>query len=148
MGGLLGLVILASALVVGNRVGGLYNRVADPPSASALIKPAMNLALVGVAVYGYTLLIAARDVVRWRPNLFAAAVTIAGFAAGVASSLPTLSDWEWVGRFSVFKAFDPVEVAVTGKTFARHAAGLGAVGAIGVAAAFVVFQRRDLPSNS
>ena len=30
----------------------------------------------------------------------------------------------------------------------RHAAGLGAVGAIGVAAAFAVFQRRDLPSNS
>ena len=73
VGGLLGLVVLASALVVGNRVGGLYNRVADPPSASALIKPAMNLALVGVAVYGYTLLIAARDVVRWQPNLFAAA---------------------------------------------------------------------------
>ena len=41
-----------------------------------------------------------------------------------------------------------VEVAVTGKTFVRHAAGLGAVGAIGVAAAFAVFQRRDLPSNS
>src|SRR5262249_38682280 len=148
MGGLLGLIVLASALVVGNRVGGLYNRVSDPPSALALIKPAANLALVGVAVYGYTLLLAARDVVRWRPNLCAAAVTLAGFAAAVASTLPTLSDWEWIGRFSVFKAYDPVEVAVTGKTFVRHAAGLGSVGAIGVAAAFVVFQRRDLPSNS
>jgi ABC-2 type transport system permease protein len=148
VGGLLGLFVLASALVVGNRVGGLYNHVADPPSASALIKPAVNLALLGVAVYGYTLLIAARDVVRWRPNLFAAALTLCGFAAGVTSTLPTLSDWEWVGRFSVFKAFDPVEVAVTGKTFVRHAAGLSAVGAIGVAAAFVIFQRRDVPSNS
>jgi hypothetical protein len=101
-----------------------------------------------VAVYGYTLLLAAGDVVRWRPNLFAAAMTMAGFAAGIASSLPTLSDWEWIGRFSVFKAFDPVEVAVTGKTFVRHAASLGAVGAIGVATAFAVFQHRDLPSNS
>lgn len=148
MGGLLGLVVLASALVGGNRVGGLYNRVSDPPTALALVKPAANLALVGVAVYGYTLLLAARDVVRWRPNLFAAAVTIAGFAAAVASTLPTLSDWEWIGRFSVFKAFDPVEVAVTGETFVPHAAVLGAVGAIAVAAAFAVFQRRDLPSNS
>jgi ABC-2 type transport system permease protein len=147
-GGVLGLVVLASALVLGNRVGGLYNRVSDPPSALALIKPAANLALVGMAVYGYTLLLAARDVVRWRPNLFAAAVTIAGFAAAVASSLPTLSDWEWIGRFSVFKAFDPVEVAVTGKMFVSHAVGLGVVGAIGVAAAFAIFQRRDLPSNS
>src|SRR6516165_2606683 len=32
-GGVLGLVVLASALVLGNRVGGLYNRVSDPPSA-------------------------------------------------------------------------------------------------------------------
>jgi ABC-2 type transport system permease protein len=148
IGGLLGLVVLASALVVGNRVGGIYNPVSDPPSALALIKPAANLALVGVAVYGYSLLCAAKDVVRWRPNLVAAAVTIAGYVAGVASTFPTLSDWEWMGRFSVFKAFDPVEVAVTGETFLRHAAGLGAVGAAGIVLAFSVFQRRDLPANS
>lgn len=146
--GLLGLVVLASALVVGNRVGGIYNVVSDPPSALALIKPAANLALVGAAVYGYSLLVASWDVVRWRPNLVASAVTIAGFAAGVASTFPTLSDWEWIGRFSVFKAFDPVEVAVTGVTFLRHAAALGAVGVIGVVSAFAVFQRRDLPANS
>jgi ABC-2 type transport system permease protein len=142
------LVALASALVVGNRAGGIYNPVTDPPSAMALIRPATNLALVGVAVYGYSLLCASWDVVRWRPNLVASVVTIAGYVAGVASTFPTLSDWEWIGRFSVFKAYDPVEVAVTGETFLRHAAGLGAVGAVGIAAAFAVFQRRDLPANS
>jgi ABC-2 type transport system permease protein len=144
----LGLIVLAAALVVGNRAGGLYNRVSDPPSTMALIKPAVNLAFVGLAVYGYSLLGASWDVVRWRANLFAATLTIAGFVAGVASSFPMLSDWEWIGRFSVFKAFDPVEVAVTGKTFLRHSAGLGAVGVVGVVLSFVVFQRRDLPSNS
>jgi ABC-2 type transport system permease protein len=148
LSGLFGFIILASALVVGNRAGGVYNPVSDPPSAMALIKPAVNLAMVGAAVYGYALLCASWDVVRWRPNLIAAALTVAGYAAGVASGFPTLSEWEWIGRFSVFKAFDPVEVAVTGETFARHAAGLGAVAAVGVVAAFVVFQRRDLPSNS
>lgn len=146
--GLLGLVILASALVIGNRVGGIYNHVSDPPSAMALIKPAANLALVGVAIYGYALLCSSWDVVRWRPNLVASALTIAGYAAGVASTFPTLSDWEWIGRFSVFKAFDPVEVAVTGETFLRHAAGLGAVGVTGIVLAFVLFQSRDLPANS
>lgn len=145
---LIGFVLLASALVVGNRVGGQFNRVADPPSALALIKPAVNLGFVGLAVYGYSLLCASWDVVRWRPNLVASTLTIAGFAAGVASTFPTLSDWEWVGRFSVFKAFDPVEVAVAGETFARHVAGLGIVAVVGIVLAFVVFQRRDLPSNS
>jgi ABC-2 type transport system permease protein len=148
LNGLLGLIILASALVLGNLIGGVYNPVSDPPSAMALIKPAANLAMVGAAVYGYSLLCGSWDVVRWRPNLIAAAVTVAGYAAGVASTLPTLSDWAWIGRFSVFRAFDPVEVAVTGETFARHVVGLGAVAAVCVGSAFVVFQRRDLPSNS
>jgi ABC-2 type transport system permease protein len=146
--GLLGLVILASALVIGNRAGGLYNPVSDPPSALALIRPAANLTLVGLAVYGYSLLSGSWDVVRWRPNLLASVLTIAGYVAGVASTFPTLSDWVWIGRFSVFKAFDPVEVAVTGETFVRHAAGLGALGALGILSSFAVFQRRDLPSNS
>jgi hypothetical protein len=66
----------------------------------------------------------------------------------VASNLPTLSDWAWIGQFSVFKAFDPVEVAVAGETFVRHAAGLGAAAAVGVGSSFVVSQRRDLRSNS
>jgi ABC-2 type transport system permease protein len=147
-GGMLGLVILALALVIGNRVGGIYNPVSDPPSALALIKLAANLALVGVAIYGYSLLFASWDVVRWRPNLFASVMTLAGYVAGVASTFPTLSDWEWIGRFSVFKAFEPVEVAVTGETFWRHTAGLGALGAVAIAMAFAVFQRRDLPANS
>ncbi|WP_165224759.1 ABC transporter permease subunit [Aquisphaera insulae] len=144
----LGFLVLAAALVIGNRIGGLYNKVSDPPSAMALIMPAANLAMVGLAVYGYSLLLGSWDVVRWRPNLFAATLTIAGFVAGVASTFPTLSDWEWIGRFSVFKAFDPVEVAVTGETFAPHATGLGIVAATGVILAFAVFHRRDLPSNS
>jgi hypothetical protein len=42
-------------LVLGNRVGGLCNRVSDAPSALARIKPAANLVFIGVAVYGYTL---------------------------------------------------------------------------------------------
>ena len=146
--GLFGFVILAGALVVGNRIGGLFNHVETPPSILALVMPAANLACVGVAVYGYTLLFAAWDVVRWRPNLVAATATIGGFAAAVVASIPTLGNWEWLGRLSVFKAFDPVEVAVKGETFVRHAAGLVAVGGVGIALAFVAFHRRDLPSNS
>jgi ABC-2 type transport system permease protein len=148
VGALLGLAVLALALVVGNRIGGLFNPVKDPPSPLTLLKPAANLALVGAAVYGYALLFAARDVVRWRPNLLAATATIASFAAGVVPAFPTLSDWEWISRFSVFKAFDPVEVAVTGETFAPHAAGLGSVAATCIILSFILFQRRDLPSNS
>jgi hypothetical protein len=66
----------------------------------------------------------------------------------VPSTFPTLSEWEWIGRFSVFKALDPVEVTVTGNTFFRHSAGLGIVGAMAVASAYAVFERRDLPTNS
>jgi ABC-2 type transport system permease protein len=148
MGALFGLALLAAALVAGNRIGGLYNPVKDTPPLLSLVKPAANLALVGAAIYGCALLFAVRDVVRWRPNLIAGAATIASLAAGAVSGFPTLSDWEWVGRLSVFKTFDPVEVAVTGETFVPHAAGLGAVSATGILLSFSLFQIRDLPSNS
>ena len=78
----------------------------------------------------------------------ATSLTLAGYVAGVASTLPTLSDWAWLGRFSVFKAFDPVEVATAGKTFWPHVTGLGAAGTAGIALAFALFRRRDLPANS
>jgi ABC-2 type transport system permease protein len=146
--GLTGLAVLGAALVLGNQIGGLFNRVSDPPSTLSLIKPAVNLALVGVAIYGYSLLLGSRDVVRWRPNLAATVLTLAGYVAGTISTFPTLSDWEWIGNFSVFKAFDPVEVATKGETFVRHAAALGTVGVVCALLAFVLFQRRDLPANS
>ena len=146
--GLFGFLVLATALVVGNRVGGLYNHVSDPPALLSLIRPAANLAMLGIAVYGYALLFASWDVVRWRPTLITSTLTVAGFAGGIVSTLPTLSNWEWIGRFSVFKAFDPVEVAVAGNTFLQHSLGLGCVGLVGIVLAFIVFRRRDLPANS
>ena len=65
----LGLAVLAAALVAGNLAGTRYNRVETPATFLVLARPALNLAALGLAVHGYTLLFSALESVRWRPNL-------------------------------------------------------------------------------
>ena len=67
-GALLRIVFLAFALVVGNRIGRLYNRVRNQLAPLTLIKSAMNLALVGAAVNGYDLVFAIGDLVAGGPT--------------------------------------------------------------------------------
>ena len=56
---ILGLAILPGALLAGTLFGVRYNILHDPPGASALIRPALNLAALGLPMYGYTLLVSA-----------------------------------------------------------------------------------------
>ena len=145
---LTGLAVLAGAMILGNWLATRYNPIQDPPSLALLLKPSANLAALGLAIYGYTLLCSTLDSVRWRPNLIASVVTLAGFIANVVANLPTLEDWKWLEKFSIFKAFDPVEVVTKGQTLGFNLAILSGLGVAGVVLAFLAFSVRDLPSSA
>jgi ABC-2 type transport system permease protein len=142
-----GLVLMATAMVAGNLVGSHYNTLIAPPSASTLTKPALNLAAFGWAIFGYTFLLSTLDFARWRPNLIASVATLAGFIALVLANIQQL-DLKWLEKFSIFKAYDPVEAVVKGEHLAFNAGLLGIIGLVGVVLGFVIFARRDLPAGS
>ncbi len=145
-----GLVILALGLTAGGSLGVRYNSLRVPPSVTTLVQPAINLAALGVPIYGYTLLASSIDHVRWRPTWIGSSLTLAGFIAYVIAMIPVLSDmwWKpWLERVSIFRAYNPVELVVKAETFVPHLALLGAVGAPCAVLAFLLFAVRDLPAN-
>ena len=142
-----GLVLMAGAMMAGNLVGSRYNTLIAPASASTLTRPAINLVAFGWAIFGYTFLLSTFDFARWRPNLIASVATLAGYIALVLANIPQL-ELKWLEKFSIFKAYDPVEAVTKGEDLVFHASLLGLIGLVGVVLGFVVFARRDLPAGS
>ena len=150
--GVVGLLVLGAALVVGNLVGTAVHGIDGPPSALALSRPGLNLAALGFCVFGVTLFFSSLDIVRWRSNLIASALAIASFAAWViASTVPVLrgTDWEkWLYRVSIFTAYNPVDAIGRALVLGRHLAVLGGIGSGGILLGLLVFAQRDLPSSA
>jgi ABC-2 type transport system permease protein len=147
---LAGLAILAGALMAGASIAVHYNILREPPGTWTLLRPAVNLAALGLPVYGYTLLASALDQVRWRPTSIGSALTLGGFIAYVISLIPVLQgmSWRpWLERISIFKAYNPVELVTTGESFGYHVAILAGIAATAITLAFVAFAFRDLPTN-
>jgi len=145
---LLGLAVLSSSLILGTVVSGYFNKVDSPPTLVMLARPALNLFGLGLAVYGFTLMCSAVDQVRWRPNLIGSVATLTSFVILVIANVPVLEDWKWIGNYSIFKAYDPVSAAVTGKDLGFHVLILVGIGVTGIVLALLGFARRDLPANS
>jgi len=147
---LAGLAILGLALMGGAAIAVWYNALRQPPSAWTLLQPAINLAALGLPIYGYTLLASAVDHVRRRPASVGAVLTLGGFIAWVIALIPVLRDtwWRpWLERISIFKAYNPVELVTKGETLGFNLAILGGIGAACIAMAFLAFAVRDLPAN-
>lgn len=142
----LGLVALALSLWLGNVAGSLVHHVKAPPSFLILSRPMTMVVTLGMAVFGYTLPFSAFDVVRWRAILVAAALTLGGLIALTVA--PQFEGYDWLEALSVFRAYAPVTVALKGEPLAFNAGILTSLFAAGVTASFVLFLRRDLPSNS
>src|SRR4051794_24594694 len=75
---LLGLLLMAAALIAGNQVGSQIYELKSPPTVLTLLKPATMVVTIGMAVYGYPLPFSTMDVVRWRPGVIALALTLGG----------------------------------------------------------------------
>jgi ABC-2 type transport system permease protein len=147
---LAGLLILAGALMAGASMAVHYNVLRERPAPFAMLRPAVNLAALGLPIYGYTLLASALDFVRWRATLIGSVLTLIGFVALVISLIPILQgmSWEpWVERISIFKAYNPVQAVNGGETYQLHLAILSGVGISCIALAFAAFAVRDLPAN-
>src|SRR5438128_852756 len=78
---LLGLLVLAAALIAGNQLGSQLYALKTPPTLLTLLRPSAMVVTLGMAVYGYTLPFSSLDVVRWRPGVIAAALTLGGLIA-------------------------------------------------------------------
>lgn len=143
----LGLALMAVGLVVGNVVGGRFNTVSGPASLAGALRPAVNLALLGWAIYGYSLFFSSLDLVRWRPTLLATVVTFAQIVAFAIANQPDWDEWKWLNQASLFAAFYPIECAVKGATLAGNAGILGPFGLGFVALAHMAFARRDIPAG-
>ena len=143
-----GFLALTGSMVAGNLVGAYYNTLDEPLSAVALARPALNLMAFGWAIFGYTFLVSSVDLARWRPTLIGSVATLAGFIALVIANVPSLEEWKWLEKLSIFKAYNPVEVVTKGATLGFNAGLLGAIGGSGVALGFFLFCRRDLPAGS
>jgi ABC-2 type transport system permease protein len=148
--GLSGLLLLAAALAVGATIGVRYNFLREPPAFSTLVRPALNLAALGLPIYGYTLLVSALDHVRWRPTMVGSVLTLAGFIAWVVSVIPVMQKYSWrvwLERISIFKLYNPVDAVAGGESLSFNIGVLAAIGAACIVVAFVGFNRRDLPAN-
>ncbi len=145
-----GFLVLTLALAVGARLGAHYNFLRVPIEFWTLVKPALNLAALGLPIYGYTLLISSVDHVRWRPTMVGSVLTLAGFIAWVVSVIPVLQKYTWrvyLERVSIFKLYNPVDAVSTGEFLLFDMGILAAIGAACILLAFVGFIRRDLPAN-
>lgn len=147
---LLGLAVLAAFLAAGSSLAVRYNRLNEPPEVGTLIEAAINLAALGLPIFGYTLLASSVDYVRWRPTWVGSCLTLAGFIAFVIALMPVFEDaaWRpWLERVSIFKAYNPVEIVTKGETLGTNLAILAGLGVSCITVSFFLFARRDLPAN-
>jgi len=147
---MMGLAILALALLAGAAIAVHHNVLREPPTFWTLLPPALNLAALGLPIYGYTLLASSVDHVRWRPTSIGSVLTLAGVIAFIASLVPQLRNmsWRpWLERVSIFKAYNPVELVTKGETLGYNLAILGGIGLACITVAFFAFAVRDLPAN-
>lgn len=147
---LAGFGVLAMGLAAGATIAVRYNTLRVVPEAGTLFGPAVNLAALGLPIYGYSVLASSMDHVRWRPTWIGSCLTLAGLIANVIAMQPVFADawWKpWLQRASIFSAYNPVEVVTKGETLAPHLAILAGIGAPCILLAFVIFAFRDLPAN-
>ncbi len=143
-----GLTLLATALVAGNQIGNRFNYIESPPALGTIVRPALNYMALGIAVFGVTLFLSSYDLVRWRPMLLGSTLALACYIATIVSGIPSLPDWKWLENLSIFTLYDPVEAAIKGIKLTFNAGLLSAIGASGTLFGYLVFNYRDLPSNS
>ncbi len=145
-----GLFLIALSLAAGAAIAVRYNVLGSPPGFGQLVRPALNLAVLGLPIYAYTLLFSTLDHVRWRPTMLGSMLTLAGFIARVIAVIPVFKDmsWRpWVDQASIFRLYDPVD-AVTGREhFGFNVAVLIGLSAACITVSHLVFATRDLPAN-
>ena len=145
-----GLILLPFSLILGNRIASYIHPIEAPPTLLLLSKPAANLALLGLAIYGLTLLVSASDRVRWRATLIGTGVTLFGFVGQFLASLDIFQGQRWaelLRKVSLFQYYNPAAAITDPNRWSVNLAVLAIVAFVGITLAFLIFQRRDLPAS-
>lgn len=145
-----GLVVLAIALVAGNRLATIAYPIEQAPIVRLLFWPAWNLVLLGAAIHGLTLAISSADRVRWRATLLGTVIATAGFAAWLIANLKDMASSPlrpWLKAIALFELFNPIDAVGKAERLAFNLSFLSGLTLIGVILAFLAFLWRDLPAN-
>lgn len=139
--------LLGLALAAGHLASGWIFRLNARPGPLEYLPMIGSIAGLGLAVFGYTLPISAADLSRARAGILGLGITLAGIAALIFAR--QYEDYEWVADLSAFQYHAPVGLTLEGtREQYLDLATLYGVFAVGSALALVLFNRRDLPSNS
>ena len=147
--GFLGLILIAGGLVAGEIIGNIVHKVPGTPSLWVWFRPWANFVALGFAIFGYTLLASSVDVVRWRAMTFGAIVTVLSGMTQALANLEVLKPYrKTIENISVFKRYDPIRAATTGKDLGFDVGVLFAIGGVCALLGLIFFSRRDLPSSA
>lgn len=138
--------VLALALMAGHLLSPRLFRLANPPVWTRYLPSILMLAGLGLAIFGYTLVLSARELSRARAGILGMGITLAGLAGLITAG--QLEGYEWLSKLSVFEYFAPVGISMSWESVMSTNLGvlLGTF-ASGVALAFLVFLNRDLPTS-
>lgn len=140
---LLGLAITAGHLASTRLI---YRLNGTPPPRDYLPMIGSLIAL-GMAVFGYTLPISSGSLSRARAGIIGLAITLTGIAGIIFAR--QYEEYDWVANLSVFEFYAPVANTLSPMQEQwMDLAILVGVFVVGSIVSFVIFLRRDLPSNS
>ncbi len=110
---------------------------------SAAGAAAMGVVMAGfmLTVAGYSVLFSAFSSDRGRAAGIAGGLTLAFYLAWVVSRIS--DSWSWLGKLSIFSAYDPQRALATGTVDVPQLGALAAVIALCVIVALAGFRRRD-----
>lgn len=137
---LVGVVLIAATTLLALAAGAAA--IGEGFAISGLLALGVVLASFGVAVGGYAVLCSSFSGDRGRAAGIAAAVTLAFYVAYIIAELS--ERWAWLGRVSIFTAYQPQRALETGEVPLGATAALLAIGVACVAAAVAIFERRSI----
>jgi ABC-2 type transport system permease protein len=136
----LGIVVLVATTVITIGVGAIL--VDDAFGLGALIAASIVLISFPFAVLGYSVMLSSMFNERGRAAGIAAAITILSYLTWLIAGLS--ERWEWLRYLSIFTAYKPQFALETGQLPWMETLLLVMVGTVTLAAAVLVFQRRDV----
>ncbi len=145
----LGLAVLALALMMGNMVSGQFNAVQTATDPAKMVFPAFNLFTLGLAIYGFTVVVSSIDIVRWKATLVGSVITLGSYILHVVVNLPQMDEWQGLDKLSIFRAYYPVSAYTqSGWHYQANTGILTGIWLVGLVVGLFAFSYRDLPCNS
>ena len=137
-----GLLIVLAAAWLGTWAGSMTVGITDQVTMSIFLRVQLNMLALAVAIGGYALLLSAIGNDSGQVTAWTSGITLGMFFVDFLSTL--WSPAGPLGPLTVFYYYDPLAIARDGGIPWLDIGVLTGVGAVGLAAALVMFQRRDI----